>query len=180
MGQPLPFGSRLTEQCIFGKMAKMCAHRSRERQYLIESVFPASRIVVMPYPVARFIIYIVWPTLSPRMPICSDVGMITATRMHSRPWCGHGAWCRASVGRVIGNSHDADDAFQAVFLILARKAGSLRHPSALVGWLHGVALRAGGQSPRRRFEIVRRCHAPAPEICDPHLNPLDILSLASC
>lgn len=42
---------------------------------------------------------------------------------------------------VLRNSTDADDAFQATFLVLFRKAGSLRHPEQLAGWLYPVAFR---------------------------------------
>ena len=42
---------------------------------------------------------------------------------------------------VLGNSHETQDAAQAVFLVLARKARSIRKPESLGPWLHGVAFR---------------------------------------
>ena len=41
--------------------------------------------------------------------------------------------------RVLGNSHDADDAFQATFLILVHKAASLESRDLVANWLYGVA-----------------------------------------
>jgi RNA polymerase sigma factor (sigma-70 family) len=51
----------------------------------------------------------------------------------------HGPMVLAVCRRVLRDQHDAEDAFQATFLILLRKAGSIARPELLGNWLFGVA-----------------------------------------
>lgn len=66
----------------------------------------------------------------------------------------HGPMVLGVCRRVLANADAAEDAFQATFLVLVQRAGSLRKPELLGPWLYGVAYRASlkarGQALRRR------------------------------
>ena len=66
----------------------------------------------------------------------------------------HGPMVLGVCRELLGDRHHAEDAFQAVFLVLARKGCSLREPELLGNWLYGVTVRtarkARGQRARRR------------------------------
>ncbi|MEO6811530.1 MAG: RNA polymerase sigma factor [Isosphaeraceae bacterium] len=65
----------------------------------------------------------------------------------------HGSLVLGVCRNVLCDDHAAEDAFQATFLVLARRAGSIRKPGSLAPWLHGVAFRI---SARARVDSLRR------------------------
>ncbi len=65
----------------------------------------------------------------------------------------HGPMVMATCRAVLKHEHDVEDAFQSTFLVLARKAGSVRAETALGGWLHRVAYRIAVQA---KIESERR------------------------
>jgi RNA polymerase sigma factor (sigma-70 family) len=82
----------------------------------------------------------------------------------------HGPMVLGVCRRVLRNPHDAEDAFQAAFLVLVRKAASITQRELLGNWLYGVAYRtaldARAAAARRRAREKQVNEMPEPEAAD--------------
>src|SRR5205814_1130295 len=76
----------------------------------------------------------------------------------------HAAMVLGVCQSVLHNRHDAEDIFQAAFLVLARKAGSIRQGESVGSWLYAVAYRLARKARVRagkRREYERQAPPPS-------------------
>ncbi len=104
----------------------------------------------------------------------------------------HGPLVLGVCRRVTGQAQDAEDAFQATFLVLAKKAGSLRNPELLGNYLYGVAFRVASRARRSALRRGKRevlvsalpdPQAPSPPPAMPELTPIldeELAALPAC
>src|SRR5262245_33795600 len=75
----------------------------------------------------------------------------------------HGPAVLGTARRLVDNSHDAEDVFQAVFLSLARLAKTIRQGRALPAWLHRTTCRVAAKARKNRASGSMH---PPPGPCD--------------
>src|SRR6516164_5319317 len=93
-----------------------------------------------------------WQGIGPPPAAATDAELLSEYASGARPEAfaellqRHGRLVYGACRRILGNEHDAEDAFQATFLVLARKAGSVRWQASAEGGLYLEAC----QPPARR------------------------------
>jgi RNA polymerase sigma factor (sigma-70 family) len=83
----------------------------------------------------------------------------------------HGGMVLGVCRRIVRHAHDAEDVFQATFLVLARKAASISKRESVGSWLHGVALKLAKKFKTRQDRCRQRDRlVAAPSAADPSLE----------
>src|SRR5215211_4289249 len=107
----------------------------------------------------------------------SDADLLAAFVRHRDPAAfemlirRHGPMVLGVCRRILGH-HDAEDAFQATFLVLARRAAAVVPRERLASWLYGVAYRTALEG--RRMAARRRAReAPLADAAPPAVEPAD-------
>src|SRR5271168_1870662 len=80
----------------------------------------------------------------------------------------HGPMVWGVCRRILHNHHDAEDAFQATFLVLVRKAASIVPREMVANWLYGVAhqtaLKARATAAKRKVREKQVAEMPEPAV----------------
>ena len=88
----------------------------------------------------------------------------------------HGSMVRAAARSIVPTVADAEDVFQATFLILARRAGSIRSGESVAGWLYQVTRRVALRVVAETADRRRRDQAGARSSAARALGPMESTS----
>ncbi len=125
----------------------------------------------MPFPTDHLPVYVRQLVARPGEEAAADAVLLARFRTGRDPAAfaalvhRHGPMVLRVCRRLLGSVHDAEDAFQATFLVLARRAGHLQPGRPLAAWLHGVAHRVGLEA--RGVGLRRRQREGTPAVFDP-------------
>src|SRR5262245_15858763 len=87
----------------------------------------------------------------------------------------HGPMVLATSRRVLRHEHDAEDVFQAAFLVLAQRANTIRQTDSLCGWLYQVAFRLALRARQRKAQKCEQLLANERDItAKPTLDSCDM------
>lgn len=93
----------------------------------------------------------------------------------------HGPMVRGVCQRILRHDHDAEDAFQATFLVLVRKANTIKPKDVVGNWLYGVAyhtaVRARALAAKRRGRESNSAELVEPVAANDNQELSDILPL---
>ena len=109
----------------------------------------------------------------------AGVGVVGADAAFATLVDRHGPMVWGVCRRALGNAHEAEDAFQATFLVLARRADAVRVDGSLGRWLHGVASRVASRARAdglRRLARERRAATGEPSSHPPDLERDELLA----
>jgi RNA polymerase sigma factor (sigma-70 family) len=92
----------------------------------------------------------------------------------------HGPMVLAVCRAVLREPHDAEDAFQGTFLVLAKRAGTIKHRDTIGPWLHRVALRVARKAQIKAYqdrtrERIRSDSGPERPLDPPDLSFIPML-----